>query len=169
MTHPASRPTAPAAPAAGTPAGQISITIRDGASPYGPDISLPQAIQRLRDGEQVTVVPVDTSAADGDPRGEPVFGFDVTVYPARTSPYRDEPPKVNWGSKGAVPAADAAQFAETLTLASRLALYADLGEATPATPDQAARPAASSAKPPATSPGASQPTPATPATSPEPA
>ncbi len=141
MTHPASRRTAPAAPAAGTPAGQVRITIRDGASPYGPDISLPQAIQRLRDGEQVTVVPVDTSAAGGDPRGEPVFGFDVTVYPARTSPYRDEPPKVNWGSKGAVPAADAALFAETLTLASRLALYAGLGETTPATPDQAARPA----------------------------
>jgi hypothetical protein len=141
MTHPASRRTALAAPAAGTPASQVSITIRDGASPYGPDISLPQGIQRLRDGEQVTVVPVDTSAAESDPRGEPVFGFDVTVYPARTSPCRDEPPKVNWGSKGAVPAADAALFAETLTLASRLATYAGLGETTPATPDQAARPA----------------------------
>lgn len=137
MTPPASRPTALAAPAAGTPAGQVSITIREGASPYGPDISLPQAIQRLRDGEQVTVVPAGTSAADGDPRGEPVSGFDVTVYPARTSPYRDEPPKVNWGRKGAVPAADAALAAETLTLASRLAMYAGLGEAAPATPDQA--------------------------------
>ena len=141
MTHPASRPTTPADPAAATPAGTISITIREGASPYGPDLSFPQAIGQLRDGEQVTIVPVDTSAAEGDPRGEPVFGFDVTVYPARTSPYRDEPPKVNWGSKGAVPAADAALLAEALTLASRLAMYAGLGEATPATPNQAARPA----------------------------
>ena len=33
MTHPASRPAAPA-PAAGAPAGQVSITIRDGGSPY---------------------------------------------------------------------------------------------------------------------------------------
>ena len=135
MTHPT-----PTDPAAGIPAA-ISITIRDGASPYGPDISLPQAIQRLRDGEQVTVVPVDTSAAERDPRGEPVFGFDVNVYPARTSPYRDEPPKVNWGSKGAVPAADAALAAETLTLASRLALYAGNGETPPATQDEGARPA----------------------------
>ena len=138
MAHPASR-TAPADPAARTPAGQTSITIRDGASPYGRDLSFPQAIGQLRDGEQVTVVPVDTSAAEPDPRGEPVFGFDVTVYPARTSPYRDEPPKVNWGSKGAVPAADTALFAETLTLASRM--YAGLGEATAATPGEAARPA----------------------------
>jgi hypothetical protein len=130
MTHPASRPAAPA-PAARAPAGQVSITIRDGGSPYGRDISFPQAIERLRDGELVTVVPVGTSAAGGDPRGEPVFGFDVTVYPARTSSYRDEPPKVNWGSKGAVPAADAALAAETLTLASRLAMYAGLGETTP--------------------------------------
>jgi hypothetical protein len=63
-----------------------------------------------------------------DPRGEPVFGFDVTVYPARTSGLGDQPPKVNWGSTGSVPAADTALFAETLTLASRLAMYASLGE-----------------------------------------
>jgi hypothetical protein len=70
-----------------------------------------------------------------------VSGFDVTVYPARTNRYRDDPPKVNWGSKGTVPAADAGLFAETLTLASRLALYAGLSDATPPTPDQAIRPA----------------------------
>jgi hypothetical protein len=116
----------------------ISITIREGASQYGRDLSFPQAISELRDGEVVTVVPVDAGAAGADPRGEPVFGFDVTVYPARTSGYADEPPKVNWGSKGSVPAAAAALAAETLTLASRLAMYAGLGAATPA-PEAAPR------------------------------
>jgi hypothetical protein len=132
MTHPASHPAV-----AGTPASQASITIRDGAGPYGRDLSFPQAISQLRDGEQITVVPVGTSAAGGDPRGEPVFGFDVTVYPARTGLRRDEPLKVSWGSKGTVPAADAALFAETLTLASRLALYAGLSDSAPPAPDPA--------------------------------
>jgi hypothetical protein len=118
----------------------ISITIREGASPCGRDLSFPQAISDLRRGRQVTVVPVDPGAAGADPRGEPVLGFDVTVYPARTSGCADEPPKVNWGSKGSVPAADAALAAETITLASRLALCAGPGETTPA-PDPAARPA----------------------------
>ena len=40
-----------------------------------------------------------------------------------------------------MPAADAALLAETLTLASRLAMYAGLGEATPATPATSPEPA----------------------------
>jgi hypothetical protein len=116
----------------------ISITIREGASPYGRDLTFPQAISDLRGGRQVTVVPVDAAEVGRDPRGEPVFGFDVTVYPARTSGLGDQPPKVNWGSTGSVPAPDTALFAETLTLASRLAMYAGLGETTQ-TPHAAAR------------------------------
>ena len=103
--------------------------IRDGG-PYGPDLSLPAAITRLCDGEQVTVTPVDASTPGGDPRGEPRRGFDITVYPARTAYTRQEPPKANWAGIGSRPAADAALFAETLTLASQLATYASLGQAT---------------------------------------
>jgi len=105
------------------------IMIRDGG-PHGPDLSLPAAIARLCDGEQVTVTPVDASTPDGDPRGEPRPGFDITVYPARTAYTRLEPPKVNWAGIGSRPAADAALFAETLTLASQLATYASLGQPT---------------------------------------
>ena len=105
------------------------IMIRDGG-PYGPDLSLPAAIARLCDGEQVTVAPVDASTPGGDPRGEPGPGFDVTVYPARTAYTRLEPPKANWAGIGSRPAADAALFAETLTLASQLATYASLGQPT---------------------------------------
>ena len=105
------------------------IMIRDGG-PYGPDLSLPAAIARLCDGEQVTVTPVDASTPGGDPRGEPRQGFDITVYPARTAYTRLEPPKVNWAGIGSRPAADAALFAGTLTLASQLATYASLGQAT---------------------------------------
>jgi hypothetical protein len=104
------------------------IVIRDGG-PYGPDLSLPAAIARLCDGEQVTVTPVDASTPGGDPRGEPRPGFDITVYPARTAYTRPEPPKANWAGIGSRPAADAALFAETLTLASQLATYASLGQA----------------------------------------
>jgi len=104
------------------------IMIRDGG-PYGPDLSLPAAIARLCDGEQVTVTPVGASTPDGDPRGEPRPGFDITVYPARTAYTRQEPPKINWAGIGSRPAADAALFAETLTLASQLATYASLGQA----------------------------------------
>jgi hypothetical protein len=117
----------------------ISITVREGASLHGRDLSFLEAISELRGGRQITVVPVDVAAGGGDPRGEPVFGFDVTVYPARTSAGRDVPPKVNWGSTGSAPAGDAALAAESLTLASRLAMYAGLGETTPA-PDAAVRP-----------------------------
>ena len=59
------------------------IVIRDGG-PYGPGLSLPAAIARLCDGEQVTVTPVDPGTPGGDWRGEPRQGFDITVYPART-------------------------------------------------------------------------------------
>jgi len=38
------------------------IMIRDGG-PYGPGLSLPAAIARLCDGEQVTVTPVDAKYA----------------------------------------------------------------------------------------------------------
>lgn len=103
------------------------IMIRDGG-PYGPDLSLPAAIARLCGGEQVTVTPVDASTPGGDPRGEPRRGFDVTVYPARTAYTRREPPKANWAGIGSRPAAAAALFAETLTLASELAAYASLGQ-----------------------------------------
>ena len=40
-----------------------------------------------------------------------------------------EPPKVNWAGIGSRPAADAALFAGTLTLASQLATYASPGQA----------------------------------------
>ena len=105
------------------------IMIRDGG-PYGPDLSLPAAIARLCDGEQVTVTPVDASTPGGDPRGEPRPGFGITVYPARTAYGRQEPPKANWAGIGSRPAADAALFAETLTLASQLATHPSLGQAT---------------------------------------
>ena len=105
------------------------IRIRDGG-PHGPDLSLPAAIARLCDGEQVTVTPVDPGTPGGDPRGEPRPGFGITVYPARTACTRQEPPKANWAGIGSRPAADAALFAETLTLASQLATYASLGQAT---------------------------------------
>ena len=72
------------------------IMIRDGG-PYGPDLSLPAAIARLCDGEQVTVTPVDASTPGGDPRGEPRHGFDITVYPARTAYTRQEPPEGQLG------------------------------------------------------------------------
>jgi hypothetical protein len=103
------------------------IMIRDGG-PHGPDLSLPAAIARLCDGQQVTVTPVDASTPGRDPRGEPRPGFDITVYPARTA-YTRQLPKVNWAGIGSRPAADAALFAETLTLASQLATYASLGQA----------------------------------------
>jgi hypothetical protein len=104
------------------------IMIRDGG-PYGSGLSLSAAIARLCDGEQVTVTPVDASTPDGDPRGEPRPGFGITVYPARTAYTQQEPPKANWAGIGSRPAADAALFAETLTLASQLATYASLGQA----------------------------------------
>jgi hypothetical protein len=91
-----------------------------------------------------TADPVIDRALDELPGYPPERQARLLTYAARragTSPRRDEPPKVNWGSKGSVPAADAALFAETLTLASRLAMYAGLGQATAATPDEAARPA----------------------------
>jgi hypothetical protein len=138
MPHATSR-TAPADPAARTPAGQTSITIRDGASPYGRDLSFPQAIGQLRDGEQVTVVPSTPAPPSGTPAASPCSASTSPCTQPARAPTGTSRPKVNWGSKGAVPAANAALFAETLTLASRLAMYAGLGEATAATQDEAAR------------------------------
>ena len=97
------------------------IMIRDGG-PYGPGLSLPAAIARLCDGEQVTVTPVDASTPGGDARP----GFDVTVCPARTAYTRLEPPKARWAGIGSRPAAGAALFAQTLTPASQLATCASL-------------------------------------------
>src|ERR1700684_3244291 len=105
------------------------IMIRDGG-PHGPGLSLPAAIARLCDGEQVTVTPVDASTPGGDPRGEPRPGSGITVYPARTAYGQQEPPKITWPGIGPRPAADAALFAETLTLASQLATYASPGQST---------------------------------------
>lgn len=105
------------------------ITIRDG-SPYGPDLSLPAAIARLCDGGLVTVTAIGPATPDSDPRGEPRPGFDITIYPARAAYGQRQPPTVNWAGIGSRPAADAALFAETLTLASQLATYASLGHAT---------------------------------------
>lgn len=104
------------------------IMIRDGG-PYGSGLSLPTAIARLCDGGLVTVTAAAPGTPDGDPHGEPRHGFDITVYPARAAYGRQEPPTVNWPGIGSRPAADAALFAETLTLASQLATYASLGQA----------------------------------------
>jgi hypothetical protein len=121
------------------------ITFRDGG-PYGPDLDLPAAIARLCDGQPVTVTPIEPGTPDGGPRGEPRPGFDITVYPARTAFQRLQPPTVNWAGIGSRPAADAALYAQTLTLASQLATYASLSPANPApadvTPAWAAPPAA---------------------------
>lgn len=138
MPHPASR-TAPADPAARTPAGQTSITIRDGASPYGRDLSFPQAIGQLRDGEQVTVVPVDTSAAEPDPRGEPVFGFDVTVYPARTSPYRTSRRRSTGAAKAPSPPLTRPCSRRRSPWPAASPCTRASARATAATPDEAAR------------------------------
>ncbi len=104
------------------------IMIRDGGL-YGPSLSLPAAIARLCHGGLVTVTAAGPGTPDGDPRGEPRPGFDITVYPARAAYGRQEPPTVNWPGIGSRPAADAALFAEALAVASQLAAYAGLGQA----------------------------------------
>jgi hypothetical protein len=97
---------------------------------------VPLAIARLCDGGQVTVTVTDPAPPEGDPRGNPRHGFDITVRPA-LGRQPELPPEVSWEARTFETPGSAALFAEALTLASQLADFAGLGGGQ-AVPGQAA-------------------------------
>jgi hypothetical protein len=99
-----------------------AIVIRD-IHHYGEDLTVPEATARLRDGWQVTVTVTDPAPPEGDPRGNPRHGFDITVRPA-LGRQPQLPPEVSWEARSFQSPASAALFAEALTLASQLAACA---------------------------------------------
>jgi hypothetical protein len=112
-----------------------AIVIRD-IHHYGDDLTVPQAIARLCDGGQVTVTVTDPAPPEGDPRGNPRHGFDITVRPA-LGRQPELPPEVSWEARTFETLGSAALFAEALTLASQLADFVGLGGGQ-AVPGQAA-------------------------------
>jgi hypothetical protein len=58
-----------------------AIVIRD-IHHYGDDLTVPEAIGRLRGGYPVTVTVTDPAPPGGDPRGNPRHGYAITVQPA---------------------------------------------------------------------------------------
>ena len=102
-----------------------AIVIRD-IHRYGEDLTETEAIARLCGGGQVTVTLTDPAPPGGDPRGDPRFGFDITVRPALGS----QPgllPEISWEPRTCETADRAALFAGALALASQLARLAGLG------------------------------------------
>jgi hypothetical protein len=112
-----------------------AIMIRD-IHHYGDDLTVPQAIARLCDDGQVTVTVTDPAPPEGDPRGNPRHGFDITVRPALGGP-PELPPEISWEARTFESPGSAALLAEALTLASQLADFAGLGGGQ-AVPGQAA-------------------------------
>jgi hypothetical protein len=102
-----------------------AIVIRD-IHHFGDDLTVPQAIARLCDGGQVTVTVIDPAPPEGDPRGNPRHGFDITVRPALGG-QPGLPPETSWEARTFQAPADTVLFAEALTLASQLAASAGLG------------------------------------------
>jgi hypothetical protein len=102
-----------------------AIVIRD-IHRYGEDLTVPEAITRLCDGWQVTVAVTDPAPPEGDPRGNPRHGFDITVRPALGG-QPELPPEVSWEARTFEPPYNAALFAEALALASQLAGLAGHG------------------------------------------
>ena len=102
-----------------------AIVIRD-IHHYGDDLTVPEAIARLCDGGQVTVTVTDPAPPEGDPRGNPRHGFDVTVRPALGG-QSELSPEVSWEARTFEPPGSAALFAEALTLASQLAKLVGIG------------------------------------------
>ena len=96
-----------------------AIVIRD-IHHYGDDLTVPEATARLRDGWQVTVTVTDPAPPEGDPRGNPRPGFDITVRPALGG-QPELPPEISWQARTFQAPASAALFAEALTLAGQLA------------------------------------------------
>jgi len=100
-----------------------AIVIRD-IHRYGEDLTVPEAIARLCGGGPVTVTVTGPAPPDGDPRGTPRHGSDITITPADGP---GQPPHIAWaGTTGAGPG-DTALFAEALALASQLVGLAALG------------------------------------------
>ena len=99
-----------------------AIVIRD-IHHYGDDLTVPEAVARLRDGGQVTVTVTDPAPAEGDPRGKPRHGFDITVRPALGG-QPELPPEISWEARSFETPDSAALFAEALALASQLAACA---------------------------------------------
>ena len=99
-----------------------AIMIRD-IHHYGDDLTVPEAVARLRDGGQVTVTVTDPAPPEGDPRGNPRHGFDITVRPALGG-QPEPPPEISWEARSFETPDSAALFAEALTLASQLAACA---------------------------------------------
>ena len=100
------------------------IVIRD-IHHYGDDLTVPEAIARLCDGGQVTVTVTDPAPPGGDPRGNPRYGFDITVRPAFGG-QPELPPEISWEARSFETPDSAALFAEALTLASQLAACRDI-------------------------------------------
>jgi hypothetical protein len=112
-----------------------AIVIRD-IHHYGDDLTVPEAVARLRDGGQVTVAVADPAPPGGDPRGNPRHGFGITVRPA-LGRLPELPPEISWEARSFETPDSAALFAGALALATRLAGLAGLGGGQ-AVPGQAA-------------------------------
>jgi hypothetical protein len=112
-----------------------AIVIRD-IHHYGDDLTVPEAVARLRGGYPVTVTVTDPAPPGGDPRGNPRHGFGITVRPA-LGRQPELPPEISWEARSFETPDNAALFAGALALATRLAGLAGLGGGQ-AVPGQAA-------------------------------
>ena len=99
-----------------------AIVIRD-IHHYGDDLTVPEAVARLRDGGPVTVTVTDPAPPEGNPRGNPRHGSGITVQPARGG-QPELPPEISWEARSSGTPDSAALFAEALALASQLAACA---------------------------------------------
>jgi hypothetical protein len=99
-----------------------AIVIRD-IHHYGDDLTVPEAVARLRGGGPVTVTVTDPALPGGDPRGNPRHGSDIAVRPALGG-QPELPPEISWEARTFEAPDRAALFAEALTLASQLAACA---------------------------------------------
>jgi hypothetical protein len=99
--------------------GRPAIVIRD-IHRYGDDLTVPEAIGRLRGGGPVTVTVTDPAQPGGDPHGNPRHVSRITVRPALGG-QPGLPPEISWEARTFEPPAGAALFAEALALASQLA------------------------------------------------
>jgi hypothetical protein len=95
-----------------------AIVVRD-IHRYGDDLTVPEAIARLRGGGPVTVTVTDPASPGGDPR----HGSGITVKPALGG-QPELPPEISWDARSFETPDRAALFAEALTLASQLAACA---------------------------------------------